>query len=108
MKLIEKLRRAELRSANLEEEQDVNDFHDFHGIGTSETQLDSFQWLRQCLEPQNEATIKWKETASIRLLKLRSTEYRRKKDKQFVGTITDYFDEFRVLRQSWGYILVNY
>lgn len=77
------------------------------GTGILETQLDSLQWLRRCLEPQNEAIIKWKETASTRLSKLRSTEYRRKKSKQFIGEITEYFNEFRILRQPWGYILVN-
>ncbi|EFN78310.1 hypothetical protein EAI_06320 [Harpegnathos saltator] len=77
------------------------------GAGSSETQLDSFQWLRRCLEPQNEAIVKWKETASVRLLKLRSTEYRRKKGKQFISEITEYFNEFRVLRQPWGYILLE-
>lgn len=75
--------------------------------GISETQLDSFQRLRRCLEPQNEATVKWKEIASVRLLKLKSTEYRRKKGKKFISDITEYFDEFRVLRQPWGYILVH-
>ncbi|XP_077264434.1 uncharacterized protein LOC143898680 isoform X1 [Temnothorax americanus] len=107
-KLIGKLRKAELRSGNLqEEEQDVNDSHDFNGTGSSETQLDNLQWLRRCLEPQNEAIIKWKETASIRLLKLRNTEYRQKKGKHFIGAITDYFNEFRILRQPWGYILLE-
>lgn len=73
----------------------------------SETQLDNFQWLRRCLEPQSEATVKWKDTASVRLWKLKSTESRQKRGKQFISTITDYFNEFRVLRQPWGYILVN-
>ncbi|XP_011698121.1 PREDICTED: uncharacterized protein LOC105456047 [Wasmannia auropunctata] len=105
-RLIGKLRRAELRNTNLqEEEQEVDDSH--NGAGISETQLDSFQWLRRCLEPQSEATVKWKETASVRLLKLRSTEYRRKKRKQFICGITEYFNEFRVLRQPWGYILLE-
>lgn len=105
-RLIGKLRRAELRNTNLqEEEQEVDDSH--NGAGISETQLDSFQWLRRCLEPQSEATVKWKETASVRLLKLRSTEYRRKKGKQFICGITEYFNEFRVLRQPWDYILLE-
>ncbi|EFN85241.1 hypothetical protein EAI_04678 [Harpegnathos saltator] len=107
-RLICKLRRAELRSTNLqEEEENIDIFRNFNGAGSSETQLDSFQWLRRCLEPQNEAIVKWKETASVRLLKLRSTEYRRKKGKQFISEITEYFNEFRVLRQPWGYILLE-
>lgn len=78
------------------------------GANITELQLDSFQWLRRCLEPQSVAIVKWKQTACVRLLKIRCTEYRQKKKKQVISDITEYFDEYRVLRQPWGYILVNY
>ena len=65
-------------------------------------------WLRTCIEPINEATERWSRTSTVRLDELRVSPTRKQGSRRRIDLVTDYLDQYKVLRQPWGYSLVSF
>lgn len=68
-------------------------------VSKSEDIKGQLEWLRTHKEPLEDVRARWEATHSNRLYMLRNT--------QSTKTIYDYFNDFSVLKQSFGYTLVS-